>query len=510
MKNIHANFGISPLDQHNQKLLSNVHPSDWSNPVPAAKYNLVVIGGGSAGLIAAAGAAGLGAKVALIERHLLGGDCLNTGCVPSKAVIRASRVVSEIKHAGKFGVHVKDEPEVDFGLVMERMRRIRADISPHDSAERFKKLGIDVFLGEGRFTGPNTIEVGGATLKFSKALIATGSRPIAPPIEGLQDVGYLTNESVFNLTERPRRLGIIGAGAIGSELAQAFNRLGSQVVLFNRQPQIMVKEDREAAELVQRVFEREGIRLELAVDIHRVSKSATEGKVIHYKKNGTPDTFEVDEILVAAGRTPNVESLNLEAAGIDYHKKGVVVNDTLQTTNPSVYAAGDVALKHQFTHMADASARIVLRNAFFPGPKKKVSDLVIPWVTYSDPEVAHVGIYEHEAKAQGIQVDYYKVELSEVDRAIADGETEGFVKIMTKKGSDKILGATIVATHAGEMLNELTLAMTQNIGLSALAEVIHPYPTQAEAIRRVADLYNRTRLTPTVSKVFNFWFDWTR
>ena len=509
MNDIHANFGVSPLDQHNQKLIANTHPSDWKNPTPMGKYNFVVIGGGSAGLIAASAASGLGAKVALVERSLLGGDCLNTGCVPSKAVIRASRVVSEIKHAGKYGVRVKDEPEVDFGLVMERMRRIRADLSPHDSAERFKKLGIDVFLGEGRFTGPNTIQVGDATLEFSKALISTGSRAIAAPIEGLQDVGYLTNESVFNLTERPRRLGIIGAGAIGCELAQAFNRLGSEVVLFNRQPQIMAKEDREAAEVVQRVFEREGICLELAVNIYRVSKSAT-GKVIHYKKQGKDCTFEVDEILVAAGRTPNVESLNMEAAGIDYHKKGVVVNDTLQTTNPNVYAAGDVALKYQFTHMADASARIVLRNAFFPGPKKKLSDLVVPWVTYSDPEVAHVGIYEHEANAKGIEVDYYKVDMTEVDRAVTDSETEGFVKIMTKKGSDKILGATIVATHAGEMLNEITLAMTQNIGLSALADVIHPYPTQAEAIRRVADQYNRTRLTPIVSKVFDIWFDWNR
>lgn len=508
MTNTYAALGVFPLDEHNKKLISNVHPIDWSNPKPASKYNLVVIGGGSAGLIAAVGAAGLGAKVALIERHLLGGDCLNVGCVPSKAVIRASRVVSEIKHAPNFGVHVKGEPEVDFGAVMERMRRIRASISPHDSADRFKKLGIDVFLGEGRFSGPNRIEVGGATLNFSKALIATGSRPIAPPIEGLNDVGYLTNENVFNLTERPKRLGVIGAGAIGSELAQAFNRLGSQVTLFNRQPQIMAKEDREAAEIVQEVFEKEGICLQLAINVKRVSKSDNGAKLIHYQKDGQPCTVEVDEILVAAGRTPNVESLNMKVAGVDFHKKGVIVTDTLQTTNPNIYAAGDVALKYQFTHMADASARIVLRNALFPGPKQKFSDLVIPWVTYTDPEVAHVGMYEHEAKAKGIEIDNYKVELKEVDRAVADGETAGFVKVMTKKGSDKILGATIVATHAGEMLNEITLAMTQNIGLGALANVIHPYPTQAEAIRRVADAYNRTRLTPTVSKVFDFWFNW--
>ncbi|MGB0388527.1 MAG: mercuric reductase [Ardenticatenaceae bacterium] len=509
MNDAHANYGISPLDEHNLKLLSNAHPPEWVNPEPMDKYNLIVIGGGSAGLVAAAGAAGLGAKVALIERYLLGGDCLNTGCVPSKAVIRASRVVSEIKNAHRFGIEVSGETKVDFGAVMGRMRKVRASLSPHDSAYRFKEMGIDVFFGEACFTGPNCLVVDGAKLHFKNALIATGSRAIAPPIEGLSEVGYITNESVFNLTERPARLGVIGAGPIGCELGQAFSRLGSEVTLFNRPPQIMAREDKEAAQIVQSIFEEEGIGLQLGVNIKRVTKSDT-GKVLHFKKGGELHSVEVDEILVAAGRTPNVESLGMEAAGVDYHKKGLVVTDTLQTTNPSIYGAGDVALKYQFTHMADISARMVLRNAFFPGPKQKVSDLIIPWVTYTDPEVAHVGMYEYEAHEKGVETDTYKVNLEKVDRAIADGETAGFVKVMTKKGSDKILGATIVATHAGEMINEITLAMTQNIGLGALVNVIHPYPTQAEAIRHAANLYNRTRLTPTVSKLFDFWFDWTR
>lgn len=510
-------LGIQPLDEHNQKLLSNVHPADWQNPTPAAIYNLVVIGGGSAGLIAAVAAAGLGAKVALIERHLLGGDCLNVGCVPSKAIIRSSRLIAEINHAARFGVHLNGEATVDFGAVMERMRQIRASISPHDSAERFRDLGVDVFLGEGHFTSPETVEVEGKTLRFKKAVIATGSRPFIVPIAGIKEVGYLTNETIFNLTERPERLAIIGAGPIGSEMAQAFNRLGSEVVLFDLLPQILGREDKEAAAIVESVLRAEGIRLELGVKVSQLSlEPKGEAKVIQFERDteragsGEPYSLTVDDILLAVGRVPNVESLNLAAAGVETHPKGVKVDDTLQTTNPNIYAAGDVALKYQFTHTADASARIILQNALFPGPKKKVSSLVIPWVTYTDPEVAHVGIYDHEAHEEGIKTESYKVELSTVDRAVTDGETEGFVKIITKKGSDKILGATIVASHAGEMINELTLAMTQNIGLAALANVIHPYPTQAEAIRRAADAYNRTRLKPLYSKILSAWFKWRR
>ena len=507
--NSDARLGISPLDQYNETLLSHVHPSDWVNPIPTAKYNLIVIGGGSAGLIAASAASGLGAKVALIERHLLGGDCLNVGCVPSKAVIRASRVVGEINHAAEFGVHVTGETQVDFAAVMERMRKVRSGISHHDSAQRFKDLGIDVFLGEGRFTGPDTVEVSGTTLSFSKALIATGSRAFVVPIKGVKEAGFLTNETIFNLTERPKRLGIIGAGPIGSEMAQAFNRLGSQVVLFDLMPQILGREDREAAAIVENVFRKEGIQLELAVKVSEITVE-NGAKVVNFERDGEEHTVAVDEILLSVGRVPNIQSLNLDAAGVEYHRKGVKVDDTLRTTNPNIYAAGDVALKYQFTHMADASARIFLQNALFPGPKKKVSDLVIPWVTYTDPEVAHVGMYEKDAHDKGIETDVYKVDLSEVDRAVADGETAGFVKIITKKGGDQILGATIVASHAGEMLNELTLAIMQNIGLGKLAEVIHPYPTQAEGIRRAADLYNRTRLKPLYVNVLDKWFGWNR
>lgn len=495
---------IAPLDEANRKLVANVHPPAWQNPTPSGKYNLLVIGGGSAGLIAAAGGSGLGAKVALVERHLLGGDCLNVGCVPSKAVIRAGKVLGEIARAGDFGIDIGGAPQVDFGAIMQRMRWVRADISEHDSVVRFDQLGIDVFLGEGHFAGPNTFVVGDKILEFAKAVIATGSRPAVPPIEGLQDAGYLTNETVFQLTELPRRLAVIGAGPIGAELSQAFRRFGSEVTIVEMGTRIMGREDAEAAALLMDVFRREGIHLELGAQVQRVEPTPG-GKVVIFETDGETKRLEVDNILVAVGRAPNIETLDLDAAGVKAHRRGVEVNDRLQTTNEDIYAAGDVGFKYQFTHTADATARIVLQNALFPLLKKKASDLVVPWCTYTDPEVAHVGMYPADAEAQGIQVDTFVQPIADTDRGRADGDQEGFVKVHVKKGTDKILGATIVARHAGEMINEITLAMVNGHGLSKIADVIHPYPTQAEAIRKVADAYNRTRLTPLVQKLFSWW-----
>lgn len=496
---------IHPLDEHNLTLLKNTHPADYQNPTPAPLYNLVVIGAGSAGLIAAAGAAGLGAKVALVEKHLLGGDCLVVGCMPSKTIIRSAKVLNEIACAPHYGVQV-GEPTVDFGRVMERVRTIRATLSPVDSVQRYtKELGVDVFLGEATFTGAETISVNGQTLRFKKAVIATGSRPFAPPIDGLKEAGYLTNESLFNLTEQPHRLGVIGAGPIGSELAQTFRRLGSEVVLFDQLPQVLGREDAEAAAIIEKTFRHEGIRVELEAGVKRIRTTAT-GKVIEFEREGAREEVEVDEILLAVGRVPNVESLNLEKVGVAFDRKGLKVDETLRTNNPNIYGAGDVAFKYQFTHTADATARLVLQNALFPTPKRKVSDLVIPWTTYTSPEVAQVGAYEKELKDKGIAYDVYKVPLEEVDRSVADGETEGFVKILTPKGKDKILGATIVAPHAGEMIAEVTLAMSQGIGLGKIAQVIHAYPTATGAVKRAADMYNRTRLTPLVARIFQWWF----
>jgi pyruvate/2-oxoglutarate dehydrogenase complex dihydrolipoamide dehydrogenase (E3) component len=503
-----ASESILPNDEHDRRLVANVHPPGYQNPEPAPRYNLVVLGAGTAGLVTAAGAAGLGAKVALVERDLMGGDCLNVGCVPSKAVIRSSRVVAETRRGESFGTSSRDGG-ADFAAVMTRMRRLRSAISPNDSVERFRGLGVDVFLGQGRFSGPDTVEVDGKRLRFRRAVIATGARPTAPPIPGLAEAGYLTNETVFALTEQPRRLAVIGAGPIGCELAQAFRRLGSDVVAFDILPQILGREDEDAAALVRRALERDGVRLVLASEIRRVERT-TDGKVLHFAVAGNEDRTTVDEILIGAGRAPNVDGLGLDVVGVAHDaKRGVVVDDNLRTSNRAIFAAGDVCLDTKFTHVADFSARIVIQNALFFG-RKRFSALTIPWCTYTDPEVAHVGLYEHDARERAIDVDTFMRPLREVDRAVLDGEDEGFVKIHVKKGSDRIVGATIVASHAGELVSEITLAMAGGIGLGRLASVIHPYPTQAEAIRQLGDAYNRTRLTPFVKRLFGAWLRWTR
>jgi pyruvate/2-oxoglutarate dehydrogenase complex dihydrolipoamide dehydrogenase (E3) component len=489
-------------------LLANAHPPDWQNPHPAGRYNLVVIGAGTAGLVSAAGAAGLGAKVALIERHLMGGDCLNYGCVPSKALIRAARAAADVARAAPFGVTVPAGSRVDFAAVMARMRRLRAGISPHDSAERFRSLGIDVYLGDARFVGPTAVEVAGQRLEFAKAVIATGARAADPAIPGLAEVGYLTNETVFSLTELPARLLVLGAGPIGCELAQAFARFGSDVTLINRSPHIMPREDPDAAAIVQRQFESEGIRLQLEVKVQRAEKAGA-GKRLIGEQRGQPLVLEGDAILVGVGRAANVEELGLESAGVAYDAKGVHVDDRLRTSNRRIFAAGDICSAYKFTHAADAMARIVIQNALFLG-RKRVSALVIPWCTYTDPEVARVGLSEKEAQDKGVRFQTFVQELADVDRAVLDGETEGFVKVLVREGSDTILGATVVARHAGEMISELTQAMVARLGLKTVGATIHPYPTQAEAIKRVADAYNRTRLTPFVKSLFRKWLGWAR
>lgn len=499
---------LSPMDEENQRLISQVHPPNWVNPKPAKRYNLVIIGAGTAGLVTAAGSAGLGAKVALIEKHLMGGDCLNSGCVPSKAVIRSARIAAEIRDAQRFGIQVGSS-QVDFATVMARMRRLRAGISVHDSAQRFQKLGVDVFLGAAKFTSDHTVEVGGQTIPFKKAVIATGARPVEPAIPGLKTAGFLTNETVFSLTELPKRLAVIGAGPIGCELAQAWQRLGAQVILFHNKSHILDREDADAAEIVQTVLTQEGIELILNAQITQVALTS-QGKVINYNTGQTQSSVTVDEILLGAGRAPNVEDLNLETVEVHYHpRKGIFVNDYLQTSNPRIYAAGDVCMDWKFTHAADFAARIVIQNALFGG-RKKLSDLTMPWCTYTDPEIAHVGLYPREAKEKGMNLDTYIIPFAQVDRAITDGEETGFVKIHVKQGKDHIVGATIVGRHAGDLISEITVAMAGKVGLGKLAGVIHPYPTLADAIRKAGDAYNRTRLTPFVKQLFSTWLSLIR
>ncbi len=497
--------GVSPLDEHNIKLLDAVHPPKWTDPKPKSNYNLVSVGAGAGGLVSAAAAAGVGAQVALIESHLLGGDCLNIGCVPSKALIRCAKAAANVKEAADFGVEISGEISVDFAKVMERMRRLRASISPVDSATRYSsELGIDVFIGKGKFTGPNSVEVNGKTLNFSKAIVATGGSAAIPPIPGLKEAPYLTNANIFNLTKLPPRLGVIGAGPIGMELAQCFQRFGSEVTVFSRQNGILPKEDPDAALIVEESMHRDGITFIKKVNYKSIeSKGGKPPITIVVDGEDGEQRVEVDALLIATGRKPNVDGLGLEAAGVEFDaRKGVMVNDRLQTTNPKIFAVGDVASAYQFTHMADFMARMVVKNALFMG-REKVSDFLIPWATYTEPEVAHVGLYEKDLKDKKIVYDTFKRKFDDVDRAILEGDIEGFVKIYVAKGSDKILGATIDGGHAGDMISEISVAIRANMGLGTLASVIHPYPTEAEAIRQCGDAYNRTRLTPTVKKLLN-------
>ena len=503
---------LLPHDEFNQELEANVHPPEWQNPTPSQDYHLVVIGAGTAGLVTAAGAAGLGARVALIERELMGGDCLNVGCVPSKGLIGAARIAATVRDAEPFGVNVPEGSAVDFAKAMKRMRQKRAHISPADSAKRFSDLGIDVYFGQGSFVDDNTVTVtasdGTVTqLKFKKAVIASGARAAAPPIKGFDSVDYLTNENLFSLTELPKRFGIIGSGPIGSEMAQSFARFGSEVFLFERESHILTREDPDAAKIVQNEFVKDGVNLVLNSADMEVSP-ATDGQIsVKVVQNGVPGEIVVDRLLVAVGRAPNTDGLNLEAVDVKYHKRGVEVNDNLQTTNPRIYAAGDICSKYQFTHAADFQARIVIQNALFAvGPlgKKKASDLLIPWATYTSPEIAHVGMYEKDAKEAGVEIDTYIQTFEHIDRAILEDKEEGFVKVHTKKGTDKIVGATIVAENAGDMISELTVAMNSNIGLAKIGATIHPYPTQAEAIRKLGDQFNKTKLTPTSAKLLGW------
>lgn len=506
---------MEPQDEWNRLLIDNVHPPTWQNPTPNGRYNLVVLGAGTGGLITALIASSLGARVALIERHLMGGDCLNVGCVPSKALIRGAQIVHEAREARQFGMPASDTDLGDFGEVMRRMREIRARISEEDSAERYsEEFGIDIYLGEASFAGEGRVKVGDQVLEYKKAVIATGARAVAPPIEGLAEAGYLDNETVFSLTKRPRRIAVIGAGPIGCELAQSFQRLGSEVHMLERMDQILTREDPDAARIVQDELVKEGVEMIFECAINRIERRGDE-RVIYLTcpAKGTRELI-VDEILVGAGRAPNVENMGLEAVGVAYDaQKGVEVDDSLRTSNKRIWAVGDVCMQWKFTHAADAAAKIVVQNALFAvGPlgRKKLSDLVMPWCTYTAPEIAHVGLYERDAAERSIEIDTYQVSIAEANRAVTDGQEEGLVKVHVKKGSDEIVGATVVSAHAGDLITQFTMAIQNGIGLGAFTNIIYPYPTQGEAIKRAAGAYTRTRLTPRVKRLFETWLSWQR
>lgn len=494
-----------PLDAHNRRLLANVHPPDWTNPRPKERYHLVVIGAGTAGLVTAAIAAALGARVALVERALMGGDCLNVGCVPSKAVLAAARAWHAARTAAARFHGPAAQGDGDFAAVMERMRRIRADISPVDGAPRFRdELGVDVFLGHARFVSDDAVEVDGRRLRFHRAVIATGGRAAIPPIEGIDSVGCLTNETVFSLTERPEHLAVVGGGPIGCELAQAFVRFGARVTVMEAGPRILPHDDPDAAEIVAGALRRDGVEILTDARVDSVARDGA-GTTIRLTRGGASTEIAASHLLVAAGRAANVEGLGLEAAAVEFDGDGVGVDERMRTSNPRVYAIGDVASRFRFTHAADAQARMVVRNALFFG-RGKSTDLIIPWCTYTSPELAHTGIGADEVAQAGDGIETITIPLADVDRARTDGETEGFVRVHLRSGSDTIVGATIVAEHAGELITQVTQAMTAGVGLGKLGDTIYPYPTTAEALRKAADAWRRTKLTPAAKRAFGLFF----
>lgn len=502
---------LEPWDEYNRALVDNVHPAGWVNPTPPGRYDLVVIGAGTGGLVTAAIAVALGARVALVERHLMGGDCLNVGCVPSKAMLAAARAWHAAREASRRFGGPPVAGDGDFAAVMRRMRRIRAEISPHDGAARFRDLGVDVHLGEGRFCARDALVVGGARLRFRRAVIATGARPAVPDLPGLDEAGYLTNETVFSLTRRPERLLVLGAGPIGCELAQAFARFGTRVTLLDSARRVLTADDEAAAALVQRAIERDGVGFlggARATRVEARGDGAARTVALHFEHAGRRGSVAGDHLLVATGRAPNVESLGLEAAGVRAGAGGVEVDDRLCTSNRRVYAVGDVCSRLQFTHAADAQARLVVRNALFYG-RGRVSDLVVPRCTYTSPALAHVGIDPAEA-ARRDDVETLTVPLDQTDRARLDGEDAGQLRLHLRAGTDRILGATLLAEDAGELISQVTQALVAGNRLGVLGDTIFPYPTRAEVLRKAADQWRRRKLTPLARRVFEAYFRLTR
>jgi len=504
--------GVWPLDEHNVTLLDHVCPKDWPNPTRPADfvYDLIAIGSGAGGLVSAKQSARRGAKSALIEKHLAGGDCLNIGCVPSKALLRCSRAWAEAKRED-FGFDPPPEAAaISFSKVMERMRRGRAKIAPTDSYTGTVAAGADCYFGTGVFKGPNEVEVAGQTLKFKKAVIASGGRAMVPPIPGLKDVPYKTNATLFNLEVLPPRMVIIGAGPIGCEMAQAFARFGSKVTVIDMLPQVMGPEDADAAAVVKRALEEDGVRFLLGASTSSIEQVKTETEspwpriVLHVSVDGKAEDVECDVLLVATGRVANVEGMNLEAANVKFDRGGITIDDELQTSNPNILAVGDCCNKPalRFTHMAGTMAGMAVQKALFSpadglpvnSPSSKLSDIVVPRCTFTEPEVASAGLNAASAAKQGVELDLYTFNLDDNDRCILEGSFPGcFVKVFCKKDTEEILGCVIVSERAGEVLAEVVLAMQNGLGISKLGRTVHPYPTFGEAVQQCGLQYNRKK-----------------
>ena len=492
-------------DPDDQRLVRSVAPTDVAEPGTGGTYHLVVVGGGPAGLVTAASAAGLGARVALVERSGLGGDCLLTGCVPSKALLAAARRCHEVRTAGAYGVQVRGDIEVDFGAVMRRMRRIRADLAPMDSVERFTGLGVDVYQGHGTFIGPDQLEVGYRTLRFRSAVLATGTRPVVPPIPGLAHIAAHTHthRSIFNLATLPESLLVLGAGPVGCELAQAFARFGARVVLVERASRVLPASDPEAAVFVTRALEADGVRVVTGATVETFEPTALGFDAV---LSGDAGVVSASTLLLAVGQAPVVDGLGLERAGVEASlDAGVHTDAQLRTTNPRIWAAGDCTMRDRFTHAADATARIVVQNALFP-KRRSVAELVIPRCIYTDPEVAQVGFSPARMRAEDIPFESVSVDFHDVDRAQVDGETRGFVRVYLQAGTDRILGAVAVGTGAGDLIGTLTLAITHRIGLEKFSTTVFPYPTRTEILRKLGDVWRRERLTPAARQALSLWF----
>jgi pyruvate/2-oxoglutarate dehydrogenase complex dihydrolipoamide dehydrogenase (E3) component len=456
------------------------------------RFDLIAIGGGTAGLVTAAGGAALGLRVALVERELLGGDCLWTGCVPSKSLIASAKLARQMRHAERLGLGGSSPAQV-FDQAMERMRTARARVAEHDDPERFRRMGVDVVFGGAELTGADRLAVDGRTLQAKRIVIATGAVPAVPPIPGLGEAGYLTHVSAFEQTTLPRRIALLGGGPIGLEFAQVYARLGAEVTVFEMLPQLLPREEPDAAALLASVLQAEGIALHLGAKVERVERGTAGEKVVHAgTASGESIVVPVDEVFVATGRRANTQGLGLERAGVAVERSAIKVDATLRSSVRGIWAAGDVAGGPQFTHVADYHAKLVLRNAVFPF-SRKLDYSAVPAVTYLDPEVARVGCTEAEARERFGTVQVYRYEFSDLDRAIVDGHAAGFVKIVTRPGG-KIAGATIVASGAGELLMPLVMAVKQGIKLPRLSQLVYPYPTMSEGIKRAADGYYRDKL----------------
>ena len=469
-------------------------------------YNVVVIGAGTAGLVTAAGTAGLGGRVALIERNKMGGDCLNFGCVPSKALISSARLLAKMRRAEDWGL-CETKSQFDFNEIFARMRERRAQIAPNDSQERFESLGVDVFRGQARFESAYSVKVDNQILRAKNFVIATGTRALVPKIEGIDAASYFTNETIFDeLKSKPESLIVLGGGPIGCELGQTFNRFGVRTTIVQRNVRLLPREDVDVSEFLENRLTSEGISVITNAEARSVGRDGDQVKMSILRKAEAPMEISASTLLMCPGRQPNIENLGLDAAGIRTNRGGVTVNEYLQTSQPHIYAAGDIAGPFLFTHMADAHARVVVRNILMPFQflRQKIDYSVVPWCTYVDPEIATVGLNETEAKDKNIEFDLIRQELKDVDRAVVEREDIGFVKVLVARGTDKILGATLVCEGAGDLMHEFVLAMKYGIGLGKIAATTHAYPTFAELARKLGDKYNKTRLTPTARRIFSW------